>query len=88
MRRRSLATPKWETHVSQTIHKVKKESKSRSLKSSDLYECVCIFISDHLKKQIFSYATVSLYYQHLKSFGCGYFRTTCKLLSYKQITRS
>lgn len=68
MRRRSLATPKWETQVSQTIHKVKKESKSRSLKSSDLYECVCIFISDHLKKQIFSYASVSLYYQHLKSF--------------------
>ncbi|MCK4804337.1 MAG: hypothetical protein KAT88_07250 [Spirochaetes bacterium] len=55
MRRRSLTTPKWETRVNQTIYKVNKESKTRSLKSSDLYECVCIFISDHLKKQMFSY---------------------------------
>jgi len=69
MRRRSFATPKWETQVDQTIYKVKKESKSRSLKPSDLYECVCIFISDHLKKRIFSYTTLSLYYQYLKSFS-------------------
>lgn len=69
MRRRSLTTPKWETQVDQTIQKVKKGSKSRSLKSSYFYECVCIFISDHLNKLIFSHTTLSLYYQYLKSFS-------------------
>ena len=69
MRRRSLNTPLWENQVDETIQKVKRESKSRSLKSSNLYECICIFISDHLKKKIFSYATLSLYYHHLKSFS-------------------
>lgn len=65
----SLKTPQWQSQVDQTIQKVKRESKSRSLKSSDIYECICIFISDHLNKRIFSYATLSLYYQHMKSFS-------------------
>ncbi len=69
MRRRSIKTPLWESQVHQTIQKLKVESKSRSLKSCDLYECVCIFISDHLKERIFSQATLCVYYQNLKSFS-------------------
>lgn len=69
MRRRSFKIPQWQSQVHQTIQKVKKESKSRSLKSHDIYEGICIFISDHLKKRIFSYATISCYYHHLKSFS-------------------
>jgi integrase/recombinase XerD len=67
--RRRLSTPQWEHRLNQIIQKVKKGSRSRSLKSSDLNECICIFVSDHLQKRIFSYATLSLYYQHLKSFS-------------------
>lgn len=67
--RRSLKTPKWQSQVDQTTQKVKSESKSRSLKSHDIYECICIFISEHLKKRIFSYATLSRYYKHLKLFS-------------------
>ena len=69
MRRRSLKTPQWQNQVDQTTQKVKRESKSRSLKSHDIYECICIFISEHLKKRIFSYATLSRYYKHLKLFS-------------------
>lgn len=67
--RRRVKTPQWESQVDQTIQKVKRESKSRALKSYDTYECICIFINDHLKKRIFSYATLSRYYQHLKLFS-------------------
>ena len=69
MRRRSLKTPLWERQVLQTIQKVKGKSNSRSLKSCDLYECLCIFISNHLKERIFSQATICVYYRHLKSFS-------------------
>lgn len=69
MRRRSLKSPLWERQVPQTIQKVKGKSKSRSLKSCDLYECLCIFISDHLKERIFSQASLCVYYRHLKSFS-------------------
>jgi integrase/recombinase XerC len=69
MRRRSLKPPLWERQVRQTIQKVKSKSKSRALKSCDLYECVCIFISDHLRERIFSQASLCGYYRHLKSFS-------------------
>jgi len=67
--RRSFKTPKWQSQVEQTTQKVKRESKSRSLKPHDIYECICIFISDHLKKRIFSYATLHRYYKFLKCFS-------------------
>ncbi len=69
MRRRTLKPPLWESQVRQTIQEVKGKSNSRSLKSCDLYECLCIFICDHLKERIFSLATLCLYYSHLKSFS-------------------
>jgi len=69
MRRRSLKPPLWESQVRQSIQKLKSKSKSRSLKSCDLYACLCIFISDHLKERIFSQASLALYYWHLKSFS-------------------
>ena len=37
--------------------------------SFDIYECVCIFVSDHLKKKIFSNPTISTYHSHLKLFS-------------------
>ena len=69
MRRRSSNVPQWECQVNQTIQELKNKSKCRSLRSHYIYECICIFINDHLKKRIFSYATISLYFQHLKSFS-------------------
>jgi integrase/recombinase XerC len=68
MRKRTFSPPQWEIRVNQSIKELKENTKSRSLKSSDIYECICIFISSHLKKRIFSHTTIELYYQHLKSF--------------------
>ena len=68
MRRRSVGGPLWENQVNQTVHTIKKKSKSRSLKSSDVYECICIYINDHLKKRILSHSTITNYYRHLKLF--------------------
>jgi len=68
MQRRTGNKPLWETQVNQTIQSIKSRSKSRSLKSSDLYECICIFIDDHLNKQFFSYETIRNSYTHLKLF--------------------
>jgi len=50
--RRKDTPPKWERQVNQTIEKIKKKSKSKTLKSSNIFECICIFIFDHLKKNI------------------------------------
>ena len=58
----------WETQVQRTVQDIKNRSKSRSLKSADLQECICIFIGDHLRKQIFSYQTIVNYYRHLSLF--------------------
>ncbi len=68
MQRRRGRPPLWETQVHQTIQDIKNRSKSRLLKSSDLHECICIFIGDHLKKHIFSYQTIRNYYRHLSLF--------------------
>ena len=68
MQRRRGRPPLWETQVHQTIQDIKSRSKSRSLKSADLQECICIFSGDHLKKQIFSYQTIGNYYRHLSLF--------------------
>jgi len=68
MQRRRSRPPLWETQVHQTIQSIKSRSESRSLKSSDLHECICIYIGDHLKKQIFSYQTIGNYYRHLSLF--------------------
>ena len=68
MRRRIVAQPLWETQVQRTIRKIKDRSESRFLKSSDVYECICIHIGDHLKKRVLSYATIALHYRHLNLF--------------------
>jgi site-specific recombinase XerD len=68
MQRRTGRPPLWETQVHQTIQDIKSRSKSRSLKSVDLPECICIYIGDHLNKQIFSYQTIANYYRHLSLF--------------------
>ncbi len=68
MRRITVTQPLWETRVHQTIQKIKKRSDSRSLKSSNVYECICIYIADHLKKRELSYATITLHYKHLSLF--------------------
>ena len=61
--------PKWQVQVEKTVQRIKKRSTSRFLKSCDVYECICIFISDHLKKNIFSHGTIGLYYRHLQCFS-------------------
>ena len=68
MQRRRGRPPLWETQVHQTIQDIRNRSKSRFLKSADLQECICIFIADHLKKNIFSYQTIGNYYRHLSLF--------------------
>lgn len=67
--------PRWETRVNQTILELKSTSKSRSLKSHDVYQCVCIFINDHLKKRLLAYATIGFYYKHLKLFSAWLHKT-------------
>ena len=68
MRRISVTEPLWETRVHQTIRELKKRSGSRFLKSANVYECICIYIADHLKKRVLSYATIALHYKHLNLF--------------------
>lgn len=66
--RRKDTPPKWERQVNQTIENIKKKSKSKTLKSSNIFECICIFIFNHLKKRIFAHATISISYQQLHQF--------------------
>ena len=66
--RRTGSQPLWETRVHQTIQSIKSRSRSRFLKSSDLYECICIFIADHLKKRVVAYETIKKYYRQLNAF--------------------
>ena len=68
MRRKTVTQPLWETQVHQTIQKIKNRSGSRFLKSSNVYECICIYIADHLKRRVLSYATIGLQYRHLNLF--------------------
>jgi integrase/recombinase XerC len=69
MRRCSLKTPLWQKNVTQTINKIKKSSKSRFLKSINIYDCICIFIYNHFNKNIFAYSTIHTYYINLNIFN-------------------
>lgn len=75
MRRRTADRPLWETRVQQTIQGIRRRSKSRALKSTDVYECVCIFISDHLKKQVLAYESIRMHYRQLNPFS-GWLKQT------------
>jgi site-specific recombinase XerD len=69
MSRSTFKQPKWETQVNQTIQRLKKKNKSRSLKSSNIYECACIFVESLLKKRKLEKITISRYFRHLKLFS-------------------
>jgi len=68
MRRRIVTQPLWETRVNRTIQKIKNRSRSRFLKSSDVYECICIYIGDHFKKRVVAFETIKGYYRDLNIF--------------------
>ena len=87
MRRKLLKPPLWETQVLKTIQKIKENKKTRALKSYDLYECVCIFISAHLRKKIFSKPTISTYYSHFKLFSL-WMRETFNLKDIRKIKKT
>ena len=84
MKRRSGNVPRWENQVNQTILELRSKSKSRSLKSYDFYECVCIFIKDHLEKRLLSHATIGFYYKHLRLLS-AWLRETGKVIDIRKL---
>ncbi|MCX7038094.1 MAG: tyrosine-type recombinase/integrase [Spirochaetes bacterium] len=61
--------PLWERQVLQTVRGIRSRTDRRSLKSSDVYECLCLFIADQLKNRTFSYESIRNHYRHLSLFA-------------------
>src|SRR4030042_4074439 len=61
--------PLWEQRVLQTVRLIRSRTDRRSLKSSDVYECLCIYIADLLKDGAFGHASVRNHYRHLSLFA-------------------
>ncbi len=68
MQRRTGRKPLWEIRVNETIQLIRQRSKSRSLKSSSVYECICIFIARYLKNRQLAFQTLKNHYRHLSLF--------------------
>jgi len=69
MQRSRGKTPLWGRQVVQTVRGIRSRSKRRSLRSSNVYECLCLFIADHLKNRALSYKSIHNHYRHLSFFA-------------------
>jgi integrase/recombinase XerC len=69
MQRSRGKPPLWERQVLHTVREIRRRTKRRSLTSSDVSECLCIFIADHLKDRAFSYESIRNHYRHLSLFA-------------------
>jgi len=61
--------PLWEQQVLQTVRGIRSRTDRRSLKSSNVYECLCIFIADQLKNRALSYESIRNHFRHLSLFA-------------------
>jgi len=69
MQRSRGKPPLWEQQVLQTVRGIRSRTDRRSLKSSNVYECLCIFIADHLKNRALSYESIRNHFRHLSLFA-------------------
>ena len=69
MQRSRGKPPLWGRQVVQTVRGIRSRSKRRSLRSSNVYECLCLFIADHLKNRVLSYESIHNHYRHLSLFA-------------------
>jgi site-specific recombinase XerD len=69
MQRSRGKPPLWEQQVLQTVRGIRSRTDRRSLKSSNVYECLCIFITDHLKNRALSYESIRNHFRHLSLFA-------------------
>jgi integrase/recombinase XerC len=60
--------PLWERQVLQTVRGIRSRTDRRSLKSSNVHECLCIFIADLLKNGTLCHTNVRNHYRHLSLF--------------------
>jgi len=51
MQRSRGKPPLWERQVLETIRKIRKRTDRRTVRSSEDYECLCIFVADKLKNR-------------------------------------
>lgn len=69
MQRSRGKPPLWEQQVLQTVRGIRSRTHRRSLKSSNVDECLCIFIADHLKNRTLSYESIRNHFRHLSLFA-------------------
>jgi site-specific recombinase XerD len=68
MQRSRGGLPPWEQQVRETLRGIRSRTKRRSPRSSDVHECLCIFIADQLKNRALSYSSIRNHYRHLSLF--------------------